>query len=120
MGESGTPFRHPKVGGTLRVVLSRQSGYALGSSLVRGRASRELSLVFRDDPNRIPEILLMPSSDRPRWLSIYSRPLLKQEAYEVLDEEEREKEIHLQWGEFIERDLPRMAAALKGEAWIRE
>ncbi len=60
-----------------------------------------------------PEVFVEPRSLNPRWLPIFSRHLLKQEAYEDLDEEERKQEIHRQWHEFLDNDLPRIEEALK-------
>ncbi len=67
-----------------------------------------------------PEVFSIPSSDKSKWLSIYFRQLLNQEAYEVLDEEEREQEIRERWEEFLENDLPRIETFLKRETWIWE
>ena len=52
------------------------------------------------------------------WPPIFTRHLLKPEAYETLTDEQREVEIREQWGRFVETDLPRMAEALREEGWI--
>lgn len=52
-------------------------------------------------------------ASRRSWPQIFTRHFLKQEAYENLDQEEREQEIRAQWGEFVKNDLPRIRAALK-------
>lgn len=61
----------------------------------------------------------MPPNRNGRFLKVYSRDLLRQEAYGILDAGEREEEVRKQWGEFLAKDLPRIDAALKEEAWIR-
>jgi hypothetical protein len=65
-----------------------------------------------------PEVLLMPSNAKPKWISIYHRPLLKQEAYQELDDEQRKQKIHRQWEAFLDKDLPQIEAALKKQTWI--
>ena len=67
-----------------------------------------------------PETFVMPPSRHGKFLRIYSRDLLKSEAYEDLDEEEREQEIRRHWDEFLDNDLPRIEEALRREAWIWE
>ncbi len=67
-----------------------------------------------------PEIFVDPRNTNPRWIPIFSRHVLRQEAYEKLGDEEREEEIRLRWKEFIGEDLPRIEAALKKETWIGE
>lgn len=67
-----------------------------------------------------PEIFLMPRNTNGRWLSIFHRPLLRSEAYEDLGEKERAEEVHKQWGEFLEQDLPRIEETLIKETWIWE
>lgn len=67
-----------------------------------------------------PRIFLMPPNRNSKFLKIYSRDLLKSEAYEDLDEEEREEEIRKQWGQFLAEVLPRIQEALKKETWIWE
>lgn len=57
---------------------------------------------------------------RNYWPKIFTRHFLKQEAYEDLDQEEREQEIRERWEEFVENDLPRIREALRQEAWIWE
>jgi hypothetical protein len=54
------------------------------------------------------------------WPAIFTRHLLKREAYENLDQEEREQEIRKRWDEFLDKDLSRIEAALKKETWIWE
>ena len=66
-----------------------------------------------------PNIFVMPPNRNGRFLKVYSRDLLKQEAYGNLDAGEREEEVRKQWGEFLAKDLPRIDAALKEGAWIR-
>ena len=67
-----------------------------------------------------PQVFSVPSNVKRDWLPIYSRPLIRPEAYEDLDDEEREEEIRRQWDEFLDNDLPRIDAALKAEEWILE
>jgi hypothetical protein len=67
-----------------------------------------------------PEIFTMPSQLSGRFLKIYSRDLLKQEAYQDLENEAREHEIRTHWSAFLDKDLPRIEAALKKEPWIWE
>lgn len=67
-----------------------------------------------------PDVFIMPRSLGGKWLPIFSRPILKQEAYEGLDREVREQEVRMQWDEFLDKDLPRIDAALKRENWIWE
>jgi hypothetical protein len=59
-------------------------------------------------------------ASRNSWPKIFTRHLLKQEAYEQLDQEEREQEIRGRWGEFVKNDLPRIREALKEETWVWE
>lgn len=54
------------------------------------------------------------------WPKVFTRHLLKREAYEQLDQEEREQEIRGRWGEFVKSDLPRIREALKEETWVWE
>ena len=54
------------------------------------------------------------------WPIIFTRHLLKPDAYEKLSHEEREQEMRMQWDEFLEKDLPRIDDALREEAWIWE
>lgn len=67
-----------------------------------------------------PEVFRMPSSLGSKWLLIFKRPLLKQEAYEDHGQEEREQEIRRRWDAFLKEDLPRINTALDGEPWIWE
>lgn len=73
-----------------------------------------------DAARRNPEVFAVPRSVSGRWVPIFTRHLLKQEAYEKLGRERREQEIRRKWGEFLDEDLPRIEEALKGEAWIWE
>jgi hypothetical protein len=59
----------------------------------------------------------IPSS---RWTAIYSRPFLNQEMYEEADPVYRDEEIRKRWDEFLDKELPRIEAALRSEAWIWE
>jgi hypothetical protein len=54
------------------------------------------------------------------WPLIFTRHLLKPEAYEKLDQEQREQEIRKRWDEFLDKDLPRIEEAVKSETWIWE
>ncbi len=65
-----------------------------------------------------PGVFLMPRSLGGRWLPIFTRHLLRQEAYEDLEPEEREQAIRRQWHKFLDKDLPRIEAALRKETWI--
>ncbi len=96
------------------VIYNRPDGLELHLFLGPGpEATRQRILdMVRDNP----EVFMMPRSLSGKWLPIFSRHLLRQEAYEDLDNEERKREIRRQWGLFIERDLPRIDAALKKEA----
>ena len=51
---------------------------------------------------------------------LFKRIFLTPEHYEECSDSEREQEIRRQWGEFLEKDLPRIEAALKKETWIWE
>lgn len=55
-----------------------------------------------------------------KYVSLFKRPLLTGNLLDRLTGEEREQEIRRQWDEFIERDLPKIEAALKKEQWIWE
>lgn len=66
------------------------------------------------------DVFVEPRNTKARWISVYSRHLLRREAYEHPEDEEREREIRKRWAEFLEADLPRIDAALKREAWIWE
>ena len=52
------------------------------------------------------------------WPPIFTRHLLKAEAYQTLTDEQREEEIRERWGRFVKNDLPRMEEALREEGWI--
>jgi hypothetical protein len=52
--------------------------------------------------------------------TIFARPMLTPDFYEDASDSEREQEICRQWDEFLAKDLPRIDAALKNEAWIWE
>ena len=54
------------------------------------------------------------------WPLIFTRHLLRPNAYEKLDQEQREQEIRKQWGEFLDKDLPRIEDAVASETWIWE
>jgi len=51
---------------------------------------------------------------------LYRRTLLTSDSYEEDTEGDREEKIRKQWAEFLEKDLPRIVAALKEEKWIWE
>lgn len=55
-----------------------------------------------------------------QWTGILKFPLLTQDQYENLSDDEREQEIRRRWTEFLEKVLPRVEDALKEEAWIWE
>lgn len=65
-----------------------------------------------------PVAFLPPRNVGGKWLSLFSRHLLKQEAYEEMDDKALEEEIAKQWNEFLARDLPSIEEALKKESWI--
>ncbi len=69
---------------------------------------------------RAPDVFSQPRSLRRsgKWIRVFHRSLLRQEAYENLEHEEREKEIHRQWRRFLGEDLPRITAALRKADWI--
>ena len=52
------------------------------------------------------------------WPVIFTCPLLKPEAYERLDQEQREQEIRKRWEEFLHKDLPLIEEAIRQETWI--
>ncbi len=49
------------------------------------------------------------------WTAIFRRAILTPEFYEQSSYADREREIHKQWADFLENDLPRIDAALKQE-----
>ncbi len=51
---------------------------------------------------------------------IYRHPILKPETYNELDRKQREEEIRGHWNAFLDRDLPRIEAALRAQEWIWE
>lgn len=51
---------------------------------------------------------------------LYRRTFLRPEFYEEASDSDREEEIRRVWAEFLNDDLPRIDAALKGEGWIWE
>ncbi len=63
--------------------------------------------IFKIDPESTEDTTL-----------IYKRSLLTSDFYENTTNGQREQEIRRQWNEFLERDLPRIEAALKKERWI--
>ena len=69
---------------------------------------------------RNPEVFAVPRSTSGRWVPIFTHHLLKPEAYEKLDREQREQEVRRHWDEFLDNDLPRIEEALRREAWIWE
>ncbi len=97
------------------VVYNKADGLELHLFLGPGpEATRQRILdMVRDNP----EVFMMPRSLNGRWLPIFSRHLLRQEAYEDLDDEKRKEEIRRRWIQFIEEDLPRIEAVLKKETW---
>ncbi len=56
--------------------------------------------------------------DTSEYPNLYRRTFLTPEFYKGASDSEREEEILRQWGEFLEKDLPRIEAALKKETWI--
>lgn len=67
-----------------------------------------------------PELFRVPKNRNGRWLRIFTRNLLEQEAYEDLDHQEREQEIRRQWEQFLEKDFSRIREAISKESWIWE
>ncbi len=65
-----------------------------------------------------PEIFVEPRSLNSRWIPIFTRQLLDREAYERPGQEERERMLRKGWEAFLEKDLPRIEAALKKETWV--
>ncbi len=57
------------------------------------------------------------TTDHPK---LYRRTFLTPTFAEGATDEEREREIHRQWAEFVEGDLPRIEGALREEIWIWE
>jgi hypothetical protein len=51
------------------------------------------------------------------WYQIYSQPFLQKASYERTDEEVTQ-EITKRWERFIQNDLPKIAEAIRAEAWI--
>jgi hypothetical protein len=91
----------------------------------------ELKLIIGPGADEIHQKLLdMVSGNRdvfdsPRnyvasHYEILSHTFLARNMYEDTDQEEREKAIRSQWHEFLDKDLPRIDAALKKESWIWE
>ena len=78
--------------------------------------------LFRMAANHDVFVEPRPSTDKAirarSWPPIFTRHLLKAEAYERLTDEQREEEIRGQWGRFVETDVPRMEEALREEGWI--
>jgi hypothetical protein len=66
--------------------------------------------VFNGDKN--------PSED---YSHIFRRTMLPPTYYDYdVEASEREREIRKQWGEFLDKDLPRIEKALNRETWIWE
>lgn len=63
--------------------------------------------VFEDTPEALDE-----------YTRFFTRPMLKAEIYERATYNECEHEIRKQWEAFLDKDLPRIEAALKKESWI--
>jgi hypothetical protein len=67
-----------------------------------------------------PQVFVEPHGRSSKWLRLFTRHLLTQDVYEELDHEQRLQELHRQWGEFLDKDLPWIEEALRREAWIWE
>ncbi len=91
---------------------------SLSLHLYLGPGPQEIRLRVLDMARVNPEVFVVPRSLSSKWLPIFSRHLLREEAYADLDEKERNEEIRRRWNQFIEEDLPRIEAALKKETWI--
>jgi hypothetical protein len=55
---------------------------------------------------------------KDKWTALYRRTFLTGKSLDKLSVEEREGEIRKQWRKFLDKDLPRIEAALKQETWI--
>jgi hypothetical protein len=63
-----------------------------------------------------PEVLSRPRRPEGDWGVIYSRPFLDERLYGPdASEAERTEVIRARWAEFLDEDLPKIDAALKGE-----
>jgi hypothetical protein len=58
--------------------------------------------------------------DSSQWPKLYRLAFLTAESIENGSDNDLEQEIRRQWGEFLDKDLPRIEAALKKETWIWE
>ena len=67
------------------------------------------------------EVFRLPQKSDFKHGAIFSRPFLRKGMYEGhITQAEREEEIRRHWDEFLDKDLPRIEEALRGEAWIWE
>ncbi len=107
--------------GFLRFVFHNHSGELvlfLGTSLGKEGARRRLFDMGRRDESLFNHLVEDPG--RGRNPKLYRRTFLTQESFEDLSDHGREQEIRRQWGEFREKDLPRIKEALEKETWIWE
>lgn len=52
------------------------------------------------------------------YSTIFTRNFLTRTAYQEKSPEELKAEIERRWKEFLEHDLPKLDAVLRGEAWL--
>lgn len=86
-----------------------------GLDLVIGPGPLEIQQKIRSvfQPEKAP---LKPSS-RKKWVHIPIFPILEKESYEDSFDEVREK-LEKQWLFFLESDLPKFDAKIKGQEWL--
>ena len=93
---------------------------SLSLTLYIGPGPKETRRQLLDMARAHPDVFRVTGKPNSNWTAILSRPFLNREMYEYVDPVDRDKEIHKRWAEFLDDDLPRIDAALKGERWIWE
>lgn len=73
-----------------------------------------------DMARRNPSAFAQAPDKTESYITLFERPLLRNELLAELPGEGREREIRRRWAAFLEEDLPRIEAALESETWIWE
>jgi hypothetical protein len=89
----------------------------LETSLGEAATRQRLYEMGQKDTSLFSDLEDPDTEDYPK---LYKRIFLTPEHYEVCSESEREQEIHRQWSEFLDNDLPQIEAAVRKETWIWE
>jgi hypothetical protein len=93
---------------------------SLSLTLYIGPGPKEIRRQLLDMARVHPDVFRVTGNPNSNWTGIFSRSFLNREMYEYADPVDRDKEIHKQWAEFLNVDLPKIDAALKEEKGIWE